>query len=150
MIEALRRFFETRAGMAIAGVLVLLSVIIGIGAIRGVLTSEAEDMSSARMFVDAQTQKPYRQDLELGMTIPAKAPSGGNTGYPSEACWWTKDGQKRSEPYYVILNTYLGKPEPTFCLDCGRLVARHNPTPAESPKAPPTKEEYNKRSPERK
>jgi hypothetical protein len=131
--------------MAIAGLLVVIGIFFAIGAIRGVFTSEAETLSSDRMFIDSKTLKPYPLELKIGMTIPAKAPSGGNTGYPAEACWWTKDGKKRSEPYYVIMNSYLEKPEPTFCPDCGRLVVRHNPPPGEVGKPPPTKEQYTSR-----
>ena len=78
-------------------------------------------------------------------SVPAKAPSGGNTGYPSEKCYWTKDGKIKTEPTYVLLNIYKNSSEPTFCPDCGRLVVSHNPAPVAGRSAPPTKGEYQKR-----
>ena len=34
-----------------------------------------------------------------------------------------------TEPTYVLLNTWTGKPGPTICPDCGREVTRFNPMP---------------------
>src|SRR5688572_26366206 len=109
MIDRLREFFKSPAGMAIAAVLVAIGLFFAVGAIRGFITTEAESLSSDRMFVDVKTNEPFSMDLEVGMKIPVKAPSGGETGYPAEICEWNKDGSKRSEPFYVALNTWQGK-----------------------------------------
>jgi len=97
------------------------------------------------MFIDAKTGKPYSIELKEGMPFPAPAPSGGNTGYPAEKCYWTKDGKEKKDPTYVLLNRFVAKPEPTFCPDCGRLVVGHNPRPGDGVRPPPTQEEYSKR-----
>jgi hypothetical protein len=75
-------------------------------------------------------------------------PKTGKQGYRPEWCWWTKDGKVRAEPFPVVLNSLVGKTEPTFCPDCGRLVVPHNPQVRDGfpmPTVPPTKEEYGKR-----
>src|SRR5688572_26256265 len=131
MIDRLREFFKTPVGMAIAAVSVAIGLFFAIGAIRGFVTTEAENLSANRMFIDSKTGEPYPIELEVGMPMPAPAPSGGNTGYPSEKCYWTKDGKTKKEPTYVLLNVYLGQKDPTFCPDCGRLVVSHNPAPGE-------------------
>ena len=135
--------------MSVAGVLVVAALYFCVQALRGFATSEGERLSSDRMFIDSQTGKPFAITLKPGMAVPAPAPSGGNTGYPAEACYWTKDGKTKDKPTYVLVNQYLGKNEPTFCPDCGRLVRGHNPRPAEGVPVPPTQEEYKKRGPER-
>ena len=101
--------------------------------------------SNKRWFVDIKTGKSFRADLEKGMRLPIQAPSGEKTGYLAELCWWNADGSVRKEPYAVVLNAALGKPEPTFCPDCGRLVVGHNPAPVEGRKPPPKKDEYTPR-----
>jgi hypothetical protein len=150
MFEKLRKFFQTGAGVATAGGLVLIGIIVLIFSLRSTFTTEAEDISANRMFVDAATNppKPFKVKLKPGMEYPVKAPSGGMTGYPAEECWWTKDGKERSEPFYVLLNEATGKPGPTFCPDCGRLVVGHNPLPRPGRRPPPTQAEY-KPSPRR-
>jgi hypothetical protein len=96
--------------------------------------------------MDATTGKPYNYSIKLGDKIPVKAPSGGMAGYPAEPCYWTKDGKIKNDPTYVLLNEYVGKPGPTFCPDCGRLVRSHNPAPqGPETRPPPTKAEYEKR-----
>ena len=51
------------------------------------------------------------------------------TGYPAEKCFWTRDGKRKAEPTYLLLNEHRGKKGPTICPDCGRIVYPHNPTP---------------------
>jgi hypothetical protein len=145
MIERLREFLKGGAGKAAAVVVVLAGLLAAIWSARGVMTSEAEELSANRMFVDAETGKPFRYDLSgSSAEIPAPAPSGKKTGYPAESCYWTKDGKPKPEPTYVLLNMWKGSSEPTFCPDCGRLVVGHNPPATEGGKPPPTKDEYAK------
>jgi len=77
--------------------------------------------------------------------MPVLAPSGKNTGYEAELCYWTKDGKPKETPTPVLLNIYKGIKGPTFCPDCGRLVVGHNPPAMEGAKPPPTKDEYTPR-----
>jgi hypothetical protein len=95
------------------------------------------------LFVNVQTGKTFHEALSVGMVFPVKSPDTGDmSGYPAELCYWTKDGSPKKDPTAVALNSYLGKPEPTFCPDCGRLVVEHNPLPGPGVRPPPTREEY--------
>jgi hypothetical protein len=122
----------------------LIAVCIAAYFIKTSLFPSAIAQERTRNFIDAQTMKPFTHELEKGETIPVDAPSG-KTGYPAELCYWNKDGSTKSDPTYVILNIYLGKPGPTFCPDCGRLVIGHNPMPQPGDRPPPTQEEYEQR-----
>ena len=95
----------------------------------------------AQMFVEVADNKPFAQDLAIGMRIPIKGPNGTDA-YPAEACYWTPDGHPKDTPDYVVLNSYLGKSGPTFCPVCHRLVVFHNPKATAGAKPPPTQEEY--------
>lgn len=112
--------------------------------VKGSLISSTVTDERTRIFVDATTGLGFRHELELGETIPVEAPSGGKTGYPAELCYWTKDGQPKSDPTPVLLNSYIGKPGPTFCPDCGRLVVPRNPMAMPGMRPPPTREEWEK------
>jgi hypothetical protein len=101
--------------------------------------------ANTRYFVDVKTGKSFRRELKAGMRVPIDAPSGEKTGYLAELCYWNTDGSQRTEPFAVVLNSAVGKPEPTFCPDCGRLVVGHNPAPTEGRKPPPKKDEYTPR-----
>ncbi len=99
------------------------------------------------MYVDATTGKSFSHRNEVGEVIPIQSPySKQNTGYPAVPCFWTKEGTLKKEPYWLLLNSQVGKPEPTFCPDCGRLVRPQQPKPKPGDKAPPTQQElmYNR------
>lgn len=108
--------------------------------------NEAEAEGRYRTFVDAETQQPFKVAVNDALTVPAENPSTGKkTGYPAEFCVWTKDGKIKAERTPVLLNEYIGKPGPTFCPDCGRLVVSRNPIyppDNKTAKAPPLKAEY--------
>jgi hypothetical protein len=146
----LRKFLNTNAGKILAigalGVLVLLA---GYVLWSNLGPSEGARLSTDRMFIDAKTGKPFEHTLRPGDVIPVKAPSGENSGYPAELCYWTADGKIKQDPTPVLVNARMGKPGPTFCPDCGRLVVVHNPTPDPNSKPPPTKAEYEKRQADR-
>ena len=68
---------------------------------------------------------------------PVKSPhSGKETGYEPERCYWTADGKPKPEPTYVLLNAAVGKPGPTFCQDCKRLVVGLNPPAGVTTRSP--------------
>jgi hypothetical protein len=144
MLEKLREFLKGGAGKVAAAVVVAIGLITAFVTARGVMTSEGEELSGTRWFVDAETGKPFRYSLGGSAEIPAPAPSGKKSGYPAESCFWTKDGKPKEEPTYVLLNMWKGSNEPTFCPDCGRLVVGHNPPAAPGARPPPTQEEYKK------
>jgi len=146
MMDELRKFFQSRGGFVVAGLVGFIGVAAVIYAVKANFgTTEAEDFTNNRWFIDADTGKPFRHELKPGMTVPIAAPSGKNTGYPAERCYWTKDGHVKQEPTLVLLNSYKGSKDPTFCPDCGRLVVGHNPAPVGQMKPPPTQAEYKSR-----
>lgn len=92
---------------------------------------EAQGMET--VLVCSETLKPFNYTLRQGEDFPVMSPySNKKTGYPAEACYWTRDGKRKSKPTYVILNSRLGKPGDTICPDCGRVVTDHNPLPPAS------------------
>jgi hypothetical protein len=105
-------------------------------------STSAAKASNARIFMDADTGKPFNHEIVRGESFPIKAPSGNNSGYPAELCYWTKDGKISDKPVPVLLKLYLGQPGPTFCPDCGRLVIAHNPMPDAGSQPPPDQAQY--------
>lgn len=83
-------------------------------------------------FYCIEAKKPFEYSLLEGDKWPVISPfTGKATGYPAERCYWTKDGKRKAEPTYVLLNETLGKSGDTICPECGRLVVGHNPAPGE-------------------
>lgn len=108
----------------------------------------ARSASADTTFICATTGKTFSGSL-AGQTVPVLSPhSNQNTGYPAEFCYWTAEGTLKSEPTPVLLNSYVGKPGPTFCPDCRRLVLPRTAKPAEGATPPPTELEY-RRNPAR-
>jgi hypothetical protein len=138
-MSGLREFFQKPAGQAVAIVLLLLGLAAAWWSISGSMENPVDD-ANTRWFVDSTTLQPFRHELKAGEMIPVQAPSGGKTGYLAELCYWTADGKVKEEPTPVLLNSSLGKSEPTFCPDCGRLVVGRNP-PADASRRPPPKKE---------
>jgi hypothetical protein len=147
MLEGLRRFFRTKAGQVTAVALTAVALVLAVISVRANLGGSSTAFARERVFICAETKKPYEYELVAGSRIPAPSPfSGKDTGYPAELCYWTKDGKTKEEPTPVLLNRYLGKSDPTFCPDCGRLVVGHNPMPRPGAQPPPTQAEYKPRS----
>jgi hypothetical protein len=137
-------WFKTNTLRKVGALLLGLIAIIAVyHSVRSFTYSPVDDTHS-RLFMDAETGKVFTAEMKIGTTIPVISPDTGKpTGYPPEECYWNADGTPKSTPTYVILNKELGKPGPTFCPDCGRLVVPLNPQPhGQSP--PPTREQYEK------
>jgi hypothetical protein len=147
-MSGIRAFLTSTAGKITTGA--LLTAAIAFLVYRAMDTfggGEVVANNRNRMFIDAENGKTFRHEISVGDTIPVVSPfSGKPTGYEAEACFWTKDGKAKTQPTWVLLNTHKGKPEPTFCPDCGRLVVPLNPAPGEGQKPPPTEEERKSRS----
>lgn len=143
-MASVREFLQTSAGKGMA----VAVIILGIAAAGWSIWSNVGQPTAVKaantvVFLDIETGKTFDVELTPDMAYPAKSPySGHMTGYMAEACGWTKDGHVRKEPFYVVLNSELGKPGPTFCPDCGRLVVAHNPPAVEGHRPPPTQTEY--------
>ena len=84
-----------------------------------------------RVAIDAETGDVFMKfHIRDGQSLPWPHPRSGKlTVYPAESCHWTKDGQAKIEPTYVLLNELIGSSDPTVCPDCGRRVVPHNPLP---------------------
>jgi hypothetical protein len=141
-MEGLRRFIQSPGGKVFAVILSLAAVGLGIYVAKGSIKSETPDTAFSAMFIDTETGKPFRHEIQLGENIPILAPSGKNTGVRAEACFWTADGQIKTEPTWVALSESLGRSGPTFCPDCGRLVVGHNPVAVAGRRPPPTQKEF--------
>jgi hypothetical protein len=145
-MAALREFFDSAAGKITAFVFVGIAlVVVVIALFRNLGASEAAVLSTQRVYIDIENGKTFNYKLKPGDMARVKSPfSGKDTGVEAERCFWTKDGKPKNEPTYVLLNSAVGKPEPTFCPDCGRLVVPLNPPASTIGPAPPTKAEYDK------
>jgi hypothetical protein len=143
MANSLRRFFEGTAGQITAIVAIVVGVTVCIWSIRANLGSDLVDLSKSRRYVDSRTGQSFVLSISDVTPPPVKSPyTGEKTGYPAEACYWTKDGKIKSDPTYVLLKQYMNLPGPTFCPDCGRLVVPGNPAPLPGQRPPPTEAEY--------
>ena len=147
----LREFLNSPTGknLAIGGAILMVLVAVFL-VWRAMGPGEAEALSRDRAFIDAQTMKGFNHFIAIGETIPIDAPSGGKTGYPAELCYWTKDGKTKKIATAVLLNANVGRPGPTFCPDCGRLVTALNAPPIDGvpdaeQRVPPTQAEYEKK-----
>jgi hypothetical protein len=142
-----RKFLKTPAGTALGIALALAAFGLMVYVVRGTFgESEAQAMSRDRLFICAKTGKTFTYELKVGDTMPVRSPySGENTGYRAELCYWTADGKPKAEPTPVLLNELTGKPGPTFCPDCKRLVVGHNPKATSDRRPPPTEKEYQSR-----
>jgi hypothetical protein len=142
--KGLREFLHGSSGRAVAiGLLILGLAAVGWSIWTNVRTDPDIAEANSPLFVDSETGQTFHVQLKVGMEIPVESPyTGRNTGYRAELCYWTKDGNTKTDPTAVVLNSDLGKPEPTFCPDCGRLVVGHNPAPGPGMRPPPTKAEW--------
>jgi hypothetical protein len=144
MIERIREFLRSSGGRIAGIAFVVVALLVTVYMVRSNLgESEVAALSRQRVYVCAETGKSFDVEITPGLTNPVMSPfSGKKTGYPAEPCFWTKSGEVRKEPHYVLLNQTVGKPGPTFCPDCGRLVIPYNPPPTPGGKPPPTQAEY--------
>lgn len=141
----LKNILDRGTGKTVAMVLAVVAIGVALYMIRNSLSSPAVAAERERVFVDAQSGEPFNHELQKGESIPVDAPSGHKSGYPAELCYWTKDGHPKKDPTAVLMNSWIGKPEPTFCPDCGRLVVPNNPPARAGMRPPPTREEYEQR-----
>jgi hypothetical protein len=124
---------KKRQWMAVAAAILSL-LIVTVVVYRAIAASMNSPSSSSkiRTLIDKDTGKTY-VDFRVpdGVTWPMVNPDTGNASlYPTEMCFFTKDGKAKLEPTYVLLNEIIGKPGPTRCPDCGRTVTFHNPMPS--------------------
>ena len=135
---------ETGVGKSVAVALAVVAIGVAVYVVKDSIRSSIVTDERTRMFVDGTTGEGFHHELQAGESIPIDAPSGHKTGYPAELCYWTKEGTPKSDPTPVLMNSYIGKAEPTFCPDCGRLVVPRNPVAQPGMRPPPTREEWEK------
>lgn len=94
----------------------------------------------------------FRHELVAFDDKPVLSPSG-KPGFRAELCYWTREGKSKPKPTPtpVLLNSAIGKPGPTFCPDCDRLVTALNAPPVpglsdDEQRPPPTRAEYESKS----
>jgi hypothetical protein len=143
-LSGIRQFLAGPSGRRVS---VALLVVALLALAYSVWSNFGEDAVTAasrdRIYICSETGKAFPHKVQLGDSIPVDSPhSGKKTGYPAELCYWTADGGTKPEPTPVLLNQRAGKPGPTFCPDCGRLVVGLNPPPAPGVKPPPKQAEY--------
>ncbi len=143
-MQRAREFLDSPAGKYVAAGGVVIAVFAIFLSFRSSFgPSSAASLANRQIFVCEKTGKSFELTLKPGMTIPVHSPySVANTGYPAELCYWTVSGGVSPDPHPVLMNSIMGKPEPTFCPDCGRLVVRHNPRAADGRTPPPLKQEF--------
>lgn len=146
-IESLRHFLTTTAGKVAAAASAVVAVGVLFVVARGHLGEPAlAAQSRERVFVCAETGQTFSHTIKAGDTFPVMSPHTGRpTGHQAELCYWTKDGQPKDEPTYVLLNQYKSAKGPTFCPDCDRLVVNFNPGPVAGVAPPPTRAEHGQR-----
>jgi hypothetical protein len=142
--EGVREFLRGPGGRGAAiGVLVLGLATAGWSIWRNAAPDATIAEANSPLFIDSETGQTFHATLKVGMEIPVNSPyTGRATGYKAELCYWNKDGTPRTDPTAVLMNSDIGKPEPTFCPDCGRLVVPHNPLPTPGMPPPPTKAQW--------
>ncbi|MBC7783502.1 MAG: hypothetical protein H7144_06650 [Burkholderiales bacterium] len=147
MFSKLRKKLQGNGGKVAGGVLSIVAVYALWTSILSTFgDNEAEAAARNRYFICSETGKSFSLTIEQNMSWPVQSPySGKKTGYPAEPCYWTKDGQIKSTPTWVLVNHYLAKKGPTYCPECGRLVKPQNPPPLKDA-PPPTAKENTSRS----
>lgn len=108
-----------------------LMVIVAIGGVvflwRQLFPYELSATANQRTFVCAETGKSFQHDLTNGEAEPILSPfTSRNTAWEGEPCYWTKDGNAKKSPTWVVLKKRMGLEEATYCPDCGREVVGHN------------------------
>ncbi len=115
-----------RKGIVIAG-----SIVVGIVLVISVYRTLGGDNipANTRRLMCAETGELFPCELTPDMPkFPHENPkTGRRTLYPVEVCYNGPCLERGGTP--VILNTWLKKPEPTYCPVCGHIVRSHNPGP---------------------
>src|SRR5271156_2095806 len=141
-MDQFQQWLRSTPGKVATSLVMLALIGVCVWAVISSLGSQTPGDPNDVTYVCSQTGKPFKHRNVLGESVPVLSPySGANTGYPAEPCYWTADGGTKTEPTWVLLNQTLGKPGPTFCPDCGRLVVPHNPPPTPGMRPPPTQRE---------
>src|SRR5689334_9118435 len=99
MSKGLREHLQG-TGAKVAAVVVVVAALVGAAlAARNFFGPSPEQRYARdRIYIDAETMKPFEYTLKKGDMFPVMAPSGKKTGYPAELCYWTADGKPKKDP----------------------------------------------------
>src|SRR4051812_4583507 len=98
MPTGIREFLNSPAGKVTSVLVILVALGLMIWSILSNFGgSDAAAISADRVYMDTATNKPFAYELKAGDGVPVKAPSGSMTGYPTEKCFWTKDGKPKKD-----------------------------------------------------
>src|SRR5262245_26148215 len=109
-----QEFLEGRTGKIAVALLILVALGAIIWIARASFSSSEVRAANTRTFIDASNGKSFERELAVGESYPVRGPSGKDTAYPAELCYWTADGKVKQTPTAVLMNEWLGKPGPTF------------------------------------
>lgn len=148
-MNVFQSFTSSVYGRVTVGIVLVVAVVLVGFQLRNLFgAGSAVARANDRIFICSETLKSFHQNLANlnGKPVPIYSPySGKETGYPAELCYWTADGKVKDDPTPVLLNSAVGKLEPTFCPDCGRLVVGLNPRAGPNLRPAPTREEWERR-----
>lgn len=148
MLNRIRDFLASDKGRYAGFAIAVLGVLLAIWMIVRQFGGGIAAQTATRVFVDANTGESFTYRLSMGEMIPVPSPhSGGQrVGYEAEPCHWTREGQPKQEPTWVLVRVKVDpQAGPTFCPDCGRLVVPRNPPAGPGMQPPPTEAEYKNR-----
>jgi len=113
---------------ALMGIVALVLLVFAVRAVWNTV-GEPDVPANTRTMMDVNTGELFEMPVtEDWGPYPHKNPKTGEmTLYPTEVCYANECLEAGGT--HVIMNTLLGKEEPTFCPRCGALVQFHNPGP---------------------
>lgn len=123
------------------GIAVVVFIAAGVFAWSQLGGENPTQWSVERVYICAETRKPFEHSLKIGDKEPIYSPhSKTNSGYKAELCYWDKDEngdwKAKLEPTFVFPEWVLdpnvedeGYEKKTRCPDCGHWVKPHNPLP---------------------
>ena len=124
--------------------LVIVAALVAIWRIVvAVSPSAAQQAGENRIFIDAVTGKTFHAVVHIGETYPVISPyTGRKTGYPVAWSWWSRSGKPLAKPQPVLMNSWVGKPGPTFAPGSGRMFYPMETRPYPGERPPPAKRQY--------
>jgi hypothetical protein len=141
MVES-ESWLQKPSGKIAASSLCVAAVVLLIWELKASFHGDTPGDPNTTMYVDSETGKAFPHKNVVGESIPVLSPfTDRNTGYPGNPCYWTASGEIRKDPFWLLLNSQLGKAGPTFCPDCGRLFIPRQGVPRPGQKPPPAREE---------
>lgn len=109
------------SGLSVAAVILAVQFLFG--------GKDASDFANTIVVIDADSGEVVKGFVPPEGKMAPWSEGSHKRLYPTERCFYTKDGKVKSEPTYVLVNELIGKEGPTKCPDCGRPVTLRNRSP---------------------